>query len=350
VTAAACDRRALSVVTGHQTGWLRVWSVQGGRPRAVQDLKPHQGTVRGVKLKAGRVLAWGDDQAVVQRLDGKKRPIVLRIVSDKGVVDLKDADLAPDGSRVVTAHGDGALRLWQSDGSSPPILLSKPHGGIWDQVTFSPDGGRILAVGSSGPEIWSSRPSGRPPLTLKGASDAKEGWSVAAFSPDGKLIAAGSFAGRVWVWPADGERDPKVLRSTGNLAQIGPISSLGFSRDGRRLVSTGGMDGRAYVWSLDHPESPVVIRQGGALTGADLSSDGLFAASASEMGNVLVSRVVWKDLVRYLRSLTSASLTVEQRIVFLGETENQARKAYEISERRFGRTPLPSEWSFEYPF
>jgi len=71
---------------------------------------------------------------------------------------------------------------------------------------------------------------------------------------------------------------------------------------------------------------------------------------ASEERSVLVSRVIWRDLVAYLRGLTSATLTVEQRIVSLGETEAEARKAYEAEERRYGRTPLPPDWSFDYPF
>lgn len=356
VNVAALDPEAMRAVTGYKSGHLRLWDLKGEQPRAVRYLRSHASEVRGVELRpeGERVLSWGDDSTViVQRIDGKGSPAILRGFTEKDgkVPQVSGADLRADGLRAVTAFDDGSLMVWPTDGSGRPVVLKAANGETrrWSQVVFSPDGRSVLAVSTEGIEIWPSGGRGKP-LALPGAGDVKEGWGVGAFSPDGAWAAAGSFAGRVWAWHSDGKTPPKVMRQVGELAHIGPVSSLAFAPDSRRFVTTGGMDARACVWSLDRPGDPVVIRQGGALTDAEFSPDGSLLASASEMGSVLISRVTWPDLVAYLRGLTSAVLTVEQRIKFLGETEAEARKAYEEEERRYGRTPLPQNWVFNYPF
>jgi hypothetical protein len=65
---------------------------------------------------------------------------------------------------------------------------------------------------------------------------------------------------------------------------------------------------------------------------------------------VTVWRTRWTDLKRAIRGRTTATLTSDQRITLLGEDEAEARLRYEASERGFGRTPLPRDWSFAYPF
>ena len=84
--------------------------------------------------------------------------------------------------------------------------------------------------------------------------------------------------------------------------------------------------------------------------GASFSRDGARVVSAAEDGTARVWRTRWSDLVEYLRGATTATLTVEQRMILLGETEQEAREAYEAAERRMGRTPLPPDWKFNYPF
>ena len=52
-----------------------------------------------------------------------------------------------------------------------------------------------------------------------------------------------------------------------------------------------------------------------------------------------VWRVGWKELLTYLRSTTSACLTVPQRRQYLAEEPDDATAKYEACERQYGRTP-----------
>ena len=88
----------------------------------------------------------------------------------------------------------------------------------------------------------------------------------------------------------------------------------------------------------------------GMVTWATFSQDGSRVITTSEDGTARIWRTGWRELVLYLRSLTSASLTAEERMIYLGESESDARAAYEEQEKRFGRTPLPANWQFDYPF
>ena len=72
--------------------------------------------------------------------------------------------------------------------------------------------------------------------------------------------------------------------------------------------------------------------------------------TASEDDTARVWNITWDGILAFLKSLSSASLTVEERMILLGEDESDAREAYEKAERGSGRTPLPKDWMFNYPF
>ncbi|MCH8039804.1 MAG: hypothetical protein IH977_05590 [Nitrospinae bacterium] len=75
------------------------------------------------------------------------------------------------------------------------------------------------------------------------------------------------------------------------------------------------------------------------MTHAAFSPDGTRIVTASGDRTARVWRVEWKTLLTYLREATTACLTKEQRIRYLGEEESQAQTAYETCERRYGRKP-----------
>ena len=69
------------------------------------------------------------------------------------------------------------------------------------------------------------------------------------------------------------------------------------------------------------------------------SPDEWQVVTASRGKTARVWRVVWKELLTYLRSKTSACLTVPDRHQYLAEEPDEAQAAYEACEGRYGRMP-----------
>ena len=394
VYAASITEDGTKVATGSRDGITRLWQLDD--PSNQVQLKGVEGTIKGVAFNKGgtmlataldnglatvwditnmsspvlkkqfgasgkklqgvqfsrdgdRILAWSDNGAAyIWTIDGSGE-IILQ--AEHGSV--WHAAFNPPGNQVVTAYNDGSVRLWNADGSGSYIELGglQGHTATVFRAIFNHDGSRLLTVSDDGTlRLW--RGDGRgDPLVLAKPHPGKDGLENCAFSRDGKKFVVTSSAGRAWVYLIGDAGRPTALRSTHDVAHIGSILAIAFSSDSERIVTAGGVDGAVRVWQADGSGRPVTLNgHQGAVTWAAFSHDGSRVVTASEDGTARIWRIGWRDLVAHLRQLTSASLTTEQRMIYLGESEADARTAYEQAEKRFGRTPLPANWQFSYPF
>ena len=66
-----------------------------------------------------------------------------------------------------------------------------------------------------------------------------------AVSPNGKILAIGSYSGEVWLWNLENRKLPVRVLS----AHTDAVESLAFSQDSQTLLS-GGWDNHVKVWNL----------------------------------------------------------------------------------------------------
>ncbi|NIL99842.1 MAG: protein kinase, partial [Acidobacteria bacterium] len=160
---------------------------------------------------------------------------------------LSQTALSPDDARVAAAAADGTIRVWRTDGSGEPLVLTG-HTAVND-IAFSPDSTRLVTAGfDQTVRVWPL--DGGEPVVLRG----HEQWvNRAVFSPDGLRIVSAGDDGTARIWPADGAAEPIVLRGHDD-----SVFDAKFSPDSARVV-TASRDGTARVWPAAGSGRPVVL-------------------------------------------------------------------------------------------
>jgi WD40 repeat protein len=144
---------------------------------------------------------------------------------------------SPDGKLLASGSEDGTILLWNLKTREPIDQPLTGHTTGITNVAFSRSG-KILV--SSGAEIilWDVASQKSIGLPFPG--------HVAALSPDGATLAAGSADGTIILWDVVSHQ-PIGPPFTGN---TGWVNSLDFSPDGKTLAA-GDTDGTIIVWDVD---------------------------------------------------------------------------------------------------
>lgn len=140
------------------------------------------------------------------------------------------------------------------------------------RVIFRPDGQELAVTHSDSSEIdFVSTSSGRITKSLPGGG---YGLGAAAYSSDGKLLAAGSYSfGTIKIW------DLASMKEKVTLYGQSPVQSVAFSPDGKRLAATSG---ELRVWEVASGTEIVTLTDA-AVNHATFSTDGKWlAANPSE--------------------------------------------------------------------
>jgi WD40 repeat protein len=190
----------------------------------------------------GKQLAMGRFDSSIGIFDATTRRELAHIPVGSIVYSVR---YSPDGRLIAAGSIDGKVRFWDATTRAPagPPLDTGPAF-VW-QIAFSPDG-RLLAaaVDPNGPRnIYEPDRQGEAQL-WNVASRRRVGKSMVpgkhsilsvAFSPDGKVLATGSFEERTELWNV-GDQTP--LGKPMDLKEDG-VAVVAFAPDGRRVVAAG---------------------------------------------------------------------------------------------------------------
>jgi WD40 repeat protein len=155
---------------------------------------------------------------------------------------------------------------------------------VWS-VAFSPDG-KMLASGSWNGTVKLWNLEGKQLHTLTGHSDKV--WSV-AFSPDGKTVASASDDKTVKLWSVEG----KLLQTlTGHTRAVYSVS---FSPDGKMIVFASDHK-TIKLWNLEEKQLQTLTEHTRAVYSVSFSPDGKMLAFASLDGTVKLWNLEGKQL------------------------------------------------------
>ncbi len=226
-----------------KNGKIQVWSLSGKPLRSwTGGDSPagglfYAGERRIVAVTGGSVAVF--DAASGQRLlrwDAHARPI-------GAVASSRDASV------FATASDDGTVKLWKGDGTLFRTLRGGP--GEMQAVAITLAGDRVAAAGSDTNVYLFEVRTG----ALQHVLDLDMSCFALDFSPDGRLLAAGSVDGRVTLWNA---KSGASIGAPGKYSV--PVGAVRFSADGKRLAATGvsinpsTVETEARIWDLSSRE------------------------------------------------------------------------------------------------
>jgi WD40 repeat protein len=273
-------------------GVVRVWNIKSGEP-----------VMLGPAVESALVAAATSTLPTVDAADPAADPSLLALKSGlRGTLgQITAVALRADGKEITAGMADGKVTVWNLEAALPRALAALPG----DKPAPKP-----VAAAANAKEEETPTP---PPLSPNGTPA-----SVAAVSPDGKLLAV---SGTV------DERPTILVRdlATGELkfslpGHFDAITSLVFAADNRRLLS-GSVDKTARVWDLADTKFPEVFSFGGhaaSVTGVTFNSNGTQAATCAADNSVQLWNTLTGEVLQSFEGHTAA-------VVGIAMTPNNAQ-------------------------
>ena len=185
---------------------------------------------------------------------------------------------SPQSNLVAMARLGDRVDVFDLD-NKEKVLSLNGHGIMSRQVAFSADESALASTNWQSVFLWDTKTGERlAEFDFMGADSV-------AFSPDGQMIACGSWSrGDIAVWDVRTEARIATYRGHNSM-----VMSLEFGPDGR-LVSADKVQGTIINWGIPKAESRVAFRHRKPVQALVVSFDGQHAATVSEDGN----GAIWK--------------------------------------------------------
>jgi WD40 repeat protein len=251
------------LATSGEDNVIKLWSVPDGIE--IQTIQAHEGDVRAVAFdQDGDVFASGSWDKSVKIWQTSDCSTLGSAVKHSAPVNC--LAFSPNGKVLYSGSDDATINIFSSPDCKHVGTISPGMGDI-KALAAAPNG--TLAAG--GVELQFMDPSGK---LMKDNDSYVYGVRALAFSPDGRLLAAGTgMEKRLEIW------DAEKLEEKGSIKDTDWVNCVTFTPDGKFIV-TGGM--AVKLWDAATGAGVKTLEgHTGEIYAVDVSPDGKLIASAS---------------------------------------------------------------------
>ena len=350
----APDSKTLAVGNWILDGAVELWDATAGKRLAI--LKENIGSVKKLEFSAdGRMLAcasWAKRVEYYMWEVATGREILHFTKAQDVILANKGALVLSQNPHLVASTNMDTVRIW--DVATEELRHTLKDSSNGETLAFSPDG-KTLAGGGIAIRLWATE-TGNALSKLNGHTRLVE---AITFSPDGKILASGDASGKIILWRLDAHNQkstlPRLLRSVTGGKQDGarnnekriltghalPIGVLDFTTDSKKLAS-GSQDGTVIVWDVE-TEKPLVTLTGhtGFIKGLRFLEDGKTLISGGNDGTIRLWDIDTRTeqiIEIKLRQFTSA-LTFSRDGKTIGMAHQRQVQLWNTETRSFS-TPL----------
>ena len=234
----------------------------------------HQGLealVQAIKAKQKLQQLGSVEPELEQKIDNALRQAVYGTTESNHLAghtaDIWSVDISPDSNMIVSTGIDGAIKLWQRDGTLLKTLQNESVV-VWS-VKFSPDGKMIVSGHNDGSvKLW--RVDEDTPKNIAKYSTTTR---VVNFKFDGQIVASGHDNGVVNLWSMDG-----VL--VGSFKHPNHAAAIIFVPDSQLIITQA--ENVIYLWQENGTLVKKWVAHQAGISTLVLSPNGQILASASQ--------------------------------------------------------------------
>ena len=253
VNGIAFNADASLLAAAYRSGGVAVWDLSKATRHPLCSLRPaaenfgaygvaFSGTLVAIASGDKAVHLWDASQQGCPAVDGKvfrRKDIVFGV------------GFSPDGKLVAAASGDGTVAVWDINSPEQPLLDEQLSNKPMFAVAFSPDGKTLAATGAGGNGyLWKREGDifDNPPKVLLSAGGTL---GQISFSPDGRrVVATASSDGTAVVTPLTMDTLQSEMDGNGQ-----GLFGVAFSPDSRYLLTASHLSNTVRLLEIDDAQA-----------------------------------------------------------------------------------------------
>ncbi len=260
-------------------------------PEAISTALSVDGAVQALAASPNKKKLAVGSQAGISLVDRTTWKVIWHSTLSRAI---NSVAFSPDGALLAATSDDGRITIWDVQDSTPVRVLLAASGNAGG-AAFSPDGRRFAAGSFKTIQIWDTH-TWLIKNTLTGHNNVV--WRL-VFTKDGRFLASASTDQTILVWDVmhfqggDQQKPARTLRSPTYW-----VRSPAYAPDGK-MIAAGSGDGVVYVWDAANGKRLLTLKgEQGFIWDVTFSPTGDRLAAAAEDGSIVLWEVKNRRMLR----------------------------------------------------